>query len=196
METGKAAVSSTVCRIFCDVNPGLLWPQVNGKITLQQSLTTINPTKIQFIVHSKSNKNDEFWLINEERFRKQISRKLPQSLSLTDDGSSLTIEVHIDNEDAKLGLDTNEHYQIRALKGHNENISANITAETIFGARHALETISQLIVFDAVRKELQMVNSFEIDDKPAYSHRGFLLDTVRNYYPVEAIKRTIGKLTF
>ena len=67
-----------------------------------------------------------------------------------------------------------------------------ITSESIFGARHALETISQLIIFDNVRRELQIVADFYIDDRPAFPHRGLTLDTVRNYFNIDAIKRTIG----
>lgn len=159
-------------------------------------MTSINRNDIQFNIRGKSDKNEQFWQINQERFREQISRKVPQSFSLKDSGSQLMIAVDFKNDDAKLGLDTNEHYHIRAHKEENGTIVVNITAETIFGARHAFETISQLIVFDDVRGELQIVDDFEIDDKPAYPHRGFLLDTVRNYYPVKDIKRTIGKLKY
>lgn len=185
-----------MCRLFCDENPGTLWPRVNGRITLEQSLSALNPNTIQFNIHGKSAKNDEFWQINQERLRGQISRKLPHSSRSTDTGSQLLIVVNVEDEAAKLGLDTNEHYQIQTCKEENGNIVANISAETIFGARHAFETISQLIIFDDVRGELQIVDNFEVDDKPAYQHRGFLLDTVRNYYPVEAIKRTIGMFLF
>lgn len=185
-------MSLAVCRIFCDKNPGLLWPQVNGKIALKQSLTAIDPAKIQFTIQSKSDTNDQFWRINEDRLREQISRKVPHSTCRKDVGNPLKIIVNVENDDGKLGLDTNEHYQIKTTKGENGDIVANITAETIFGGRHAFETISQLIIFDSVQEELQIVDDFEIDDKPAYPHRGFLLDTVRNYYPGEAIKRTIG----
>lgn len=41
----------------------------------------------------------------------------------------------------------------------------------------------------------QIVGEFEIRDRPAFTHRGFLLDTARNYFSVESIKRTIGKLS-
>lgn len=186
----------TVCRLFCDENPGTLWPRVNGKITLEQSLTSINPNSIQFNIRDRSDKNEQFWQLNQERFREQISRKVLQSSSLKDSGSQLMIAVDFGNDQAKLGLDTNEHYHIRTRKEENEAIVVNITAENIFGVRHAFETISQLIVFDDVHGEVQIVDNFEVDDKPAYPHRGFLLDTVRNYYPIDDIKRTIGKLVY
>lgn len=186
-------MSLAVCRLFCDENPGTLWPRVNGEIKMEESLTSLNPNDIEFDIHSKSDKNTQFWRSNEDRLREQIVRKVPKSIKLSDNGSKLVIAVDVENEDAKLGLDTNEHYRIRACKADNGVIVANITAETIFGARHAFETISQLIIFDDVQRDVKIVDNFEVDDKPAYPHRGFLLDTVRNYYPVEAIERTIGK---
>ncbi|XP_031637657.1 chitooligosaccharidolytic beta-N-acetylglucosaminidase-like [Contarinia nasturtii] len=103
----------------------------------------------------------------------------------------MVIGINVENTDGKLNLHTNEHYQIQAHKEANGVVVANITAETIFGARHALETMSQLIVFDSDSDGLFIVDEFQIDDQPAFPHRGFLLDTVRNYFPLDSIKRTI-----
>lgn len=191
MEPGKTAVSLAECRLFCDVNPGTLWPRVNGKITLGQSVVRINPSAIHFNVQQETDQIAQFWKINEDRFREQISRKFSKPLG--DSGAQLNIVIDVENKDGVLNFNTNEHYSIQAGSG-NGMITANIKAETIFGARHALETISQLIIFDDLNNELLIVDTFQVDDKPTYPHRGFLLDTVRNYFPIEAIKRTIGRV--
>lgn len=67
-----------------------------------------------------------------------------------------------------------------------------ITANNFYGARHGLETLSQLIVYDDIRNEILVVGSIEISDAPKFPYRGLLLDTSRNYFSVEAIKRTIN----
>jgi len=66
-----------------------------------------------------------------------------------------------------------------------------VTAETYFGARHGLETLSQLIDYDQDTDAFQIVSHVQITDEPAYPYRGILLDTSRNFISVEAIKRTL-----
>lgn len=185
-------MSLPVCRIFCGDEPGTLWPKVNGKADLRSKMARLSPVEIQFNLVNQSKRNEGFWTLNEQRLREQILSKAPHSVKLADDGSHLMIMIDVEDEEAKLGMGTNEHYHIQGYTNTGVMI-IKIKAETIFGARHALETVSQLIVFDDIRRELQIVAEFEIDDKPAYSHRGFLLDTSRNYFNVESIKRTIGK---
>lgn len=189
----KTAISLPVCQIFCGEQPGTVWPLVNGNFELRSKMARLSPAEIQFNVRNQTKKHESFWSSVEQRFREQILAKVPKSVKLPDDGSHLMIMTEIVDINAKLGLSTNEHYHIQGYENTGVVI-VKIKAETIFGARHALETISQLIVFDDIRKELQMVGEFEIDDKPAYPHRGFLLDTARNYFSIDSIKRTIGEL--
>lgn len=187
----KTAISLPVCRIFCGDQPGTLWPQVNGKVKLGTKMARFIPTEVRFNLFNQTKRNEAFWQANEQRFREQVLSKVPHSVKLNKDGSQLMITINVANEEARLGLDNNERYHIQAYENTGVVI-VKISADTIFGARHALETVSQLIVYDNIRKELQVVAEFEIDDEPAFPHRGFLLDTARNYFTVESIKRTIG----
>lgn len=68
---------------------------------------------------------------------------------------------------------------------------AVIQGETFFGVRNGLETLAQLIVYDNVTNGLVMPNHSKIIDRPKYPYRGILLDTSRNYFSVNSIKRTI-----
>lgn len=182
-----------VCRIYCGDIPGTLWPKPNGLIKMHTLMARLSPNRMEFNILTKSDANKEFWTANEQRFTQQITAKVPKRVSLTDEGSRLKIMIQVENLDVKLNHETNEHYHIEAYENTGV-VLVKIQAETIFGARHALETLLQLIVFDDIRNELQMVGEFEIDDKPVFKHRGVLLDTSRNYFSVESIKRTIGKL--
>lgn len=187
----KTAISLPVCRLYCGDHPGTLWPRVNGKVELRNKMTRLSPIGIQFNIFNQTKANEGFWQLNEQRLRDQILVKVPHSVKLKDEGSQLMVTINVSNEDAKLGLDTNERYHVQAYENTGVVI-IKIKAETIFGARHALETVSQLIVYDNIRKELLVVGEFEIEDGPVFPHRGFLLDTARNYFSVESIKRTIG----
>lgn len=79
---------------------------------------------------------------------------MPKSIKLID-GKHLIVNIVSQKLDDILTLQTDESYKIKASEVDNE-IVININASTIFGARHALETLSQLIVFDDIRSELQV----------------------------------------
>lgn len=72
-----------------------------------------------------------------------------------------------------------------------ELVTAVITAKNFYGARNGLETLSQLIVYDEIRNEIAIIAFAKITDEPKFKHRGIMLDTVRNFYSIESIKRTI-----
>jgi hexosaminidase len=87
-------------------------------------------------------------------------------------------------------LDTDESYKLTTnfVKDFGEVV---ITAKSFYGARHGLETLSQLIVYDEIRNEYEMVQKLEVNDEPRYKYRGVLLDTSRNFFSIDSIKRTI-----
>lgn len=156
-------------------------------------MARLSPIEIQFNALNGTKNNDIFWKSNEQRFREQLLAKIPSYAKVDyHEGSRLLIMINVQTDDISLNQQTKEHYHIEAYENTGV-IIAKIRAETIFGARHALETISQLVVFDDIREEIQIVSDFQIDDRPVFAHRGFLLDTARNYFTVESIKRTIGR---
>ena len=74
---------------------------------------------------------------------------------------------------------------------YSEPIHLIFSAPTYFGARHGLETLSQLITFDvenSLEEDLHISSLVSIKDEPVYPYRGLLLDTSRNYYSIESIK--------
>lgn len=81
-------------------------------------------------------------------------------------------------------------------------VAVEISAETVYGARHALETLSQLIAsYQLLSKQeksdkygLVMVGAARIKDHPVYPHRGLLLDTARNFLTLESIKRQLDAM--
>ena len=53
-------------------------------------------------------------------------------------------------------------------------------AETYFGARHALETLFQLVFYDSLSLSFLLSCDVAISDGPFYRHRGVMLDTARS----------------
>lgn len=103
------------------------------------------------------------------------------------DGPKLIIKITITTSSLNHQWDTSEHYSLEVVT--TDNVIANIKAENYYGARHGLETLSQL--FSSHDNVLLMVKNAYIDDKPIYSHRGLLLDTARNYLAIDVIKKQI-----
>lgn len=76
--------------------------------------------------------------------------------------------------------------------------TVKITAPTVYGARHGMETLRQLMTTyksDSSSKTLVIAEEVKIIDEPIYTHRGFMLDTSRNYFPLTSIKRTIDAMS-
>lgn len=90
-------------------------------------------------------------------------------------------------------LDTDESYTL--VISQSQIIS--ITSKTIYGALHALESWSQLIVFNAETGIYEIHGCpIQVIDAPRYPHRGLLLDTSRHFQPIVAIRRTIDALSY
>lgn len=51
-------------------------------------------------------------------------------------------------------------------------MDVKLAANNFFGARHGLETLAQLIVFDDLHKVYKMIEEAEIKDSPYFTHRG------------------------
>jgi hexosaminidase len=72
-----------------------------------------------------------------------------------------------------------------------------ITAATIYGAMHGMETFSQLVLFDFDQAQHTLALApWAISDSPRYPHRGLMIDTSRHWQPPAAIKRIIDSLTY
>ncbi|RUO96283.1 Chitobiase/beta-hexosaminidase domain 2-like protein, partial [Jimgerdemannia flammicorona] len=105
---------------------------------------------------------------------------------------SLTVTVA--DPHAKLALGVDESYSLNILANGN---AGSIQAKTVWGALRALETFSQLVQGHVDKKGLFVARApVTIEDAPVYSHRGLMLDTSRNYYPVEDILRTIDAMAY
>ena len=75
--------------------------------------------------------------------------------------------------------DTDESYSLAfALDGR----SASIAAATVFGARHALETLSQLVDADRLTGEY-VVDALNVTEAPRFPYRGLLVDAARHWLP-------------
>ena len=79
---------------------------------------------------------------------------------------------------------TNESYKLEVeMKedGTEPYIAIDISAPTYFGARHALESLSQSWGTDDLNKKFILLDGLKISDEPHFPHRGVLVDSSRNF---------------
>lgn len=152
----------------------------------------IDLSNIKFHVPGTA-KGDKLWKATEKRWMDVLKAKIPSRRVVKKGGYQFTVVINApESGDApRLTLDTDESYVLNI--GSGDEVIANITANSFFGARHGLETLNQLVVYDDIRREVQVAANASISDAPVYKWRGLLLDTSRNYFSVKSIKRTLGK---
>ncbi|XP_052754679.1 chitooligosaccharidolytic beta-N-acetylglucosaminidase [Galleria mellonella] len=192
-DSSDPALSLEACKMFCN-EYGLLWPRPTGDIDLGNFLSKINMDHIKINTLSRG-ATDDLMEAATKRFQKQISLAAPKGATLKLTGKS--VSINLINEQPNLrefSLDMDEGYDLRIAAAAKDQINATVTARTFFGLRHGLETLSQLFVYDDLRDHMLLVRDVNISDKPVYPYRGILLDTARNYYSVDSIKRTIDAM--
>lgn len=74
--------------------------------------------------------------------------------------------------------------------------SAVLSATTVWGALHGLETFSQLVRRRSGSARRFIPHNVLINDAPNFPHRGIILDTSRNFYPVAEILRTVQAMAY
>lgn len=104
---------------------------------------------------------------------------------------NLFITVNVSSTDSTLDANTDEQYEI-ILVSVNDRVEAWVSSVTVYGARHGLETLLQLTgEIPGKNNERMIISSAYIRDRPVYKHRGLLLDTARNYFPLSHIRLTL-----
>lgn len=90
-------------------------------------------------------------------------------------------------------LETDESYTLEVMP-KEKILEARITARSYFGARHGLETLGQMIWWDETAGRegaLRVLSRASVEDKPVFPYRGLLVDTGRQFFPVERLKKVI-----
>lgn len=101
------------------------------------------------------------------------------------------LEVRVKQSNVELGLGVNESYTLTVPTTGVVQISA----ETVFGAYHGLETFSQLVAFDFDDQTYAVHGApWKIEDAPRFPHREVLIDTSRHFLPVPAITSLIDSM--
>ncbi|CAG8619881.1 5285_t:CDS:2, partial [Ambispora leptoticha] len=101
-----------------------------------------------------------------------------------------SVNVNVSNPTAELQHGVDESYTLEVKED-----ALIITSPTVWGALHAFNTLTQIVISDG-KDGLIIERTVLIKDSPLYPHRGLLLDTARHFYPVKDILRTIEALAW
>lgn len=146
------SVSLSVCRMFCGPQVGTLWPYPTGPVKVGNSLYHFDVNKMVFGPIAPA-KLQGLWTEVQERFRQQVIKKVPKHYTLKAEGKKVSFEFAVQSDDVYYTMATDESYKL-AVSEVRDGVHVVISAPTFFGARHALETLAQLIVFDDIRSEM------------------------------------------
>ncbi|CAG9838785.1 unnamed protein product, partial [Diabrotica balteata] len=181
-------VSLELCRLVCSKYLNI-WPQPTGTVHSTQETSFINSKNIVFYFNGPVNTMDhlnKFTHYFEDKLKKE------EPFSCEDDAYDLKVYLTPINDNLNLDLHTDESYTIK-MDNKGTDLYANITAPTVFGIRHGIETLLQLLIpiNEDGTKCLVTLNNLELTDKPKFHHRGLLIDTARNYLSINSIKKQL-----
>ncbi|GAA6022189.1 hypothetical protein JCM10207_003937 [Rhodosporidiobolus poonsookiae] len=123
-------------------------------------------------------------------------------LSLSDSSSPRDRILSISDEINKPYDELDEAYSLQVPAGSDGSgagsgkLQATLTANTTLGLARGLQTFTQLVYkLPGEHGELYIPEApISIEDSPAFPHRGFMLDTSRNFFPVKDILRTLDAM--
>jgi hexosaminidase len=141
---------------------------------------------------------DAYARTNNLIFNHAVDEAVASKLSAT-----YAVEVTVeDSSEAHPQLDTDESYtlDIPAASASTASALANpikITAKTVYGALYALQSLSQLVVYDFDSDSYLVPSTpMQVIDAPRYPHRGMLLDTSRHYQPMSFLQLAVDSLSY
>ncbi|KDO18099.1 hypothetical protein SPRG_16539 [Saprolegnia parasitica CBS 223.65] len=182
------ALGLRMCEMTCGA--GSLWPYPST-ISLGSAVQAINLNRVSVQINGAESASRLTGAIG-KAFTDAVLAKGRTAGASTESfgrGEGLVITATIASSTEALSTETDESYELSI-----DGPKVKINAATVYGYRHALTTLNQLIDYDDISDSVKIVNKVSIQDKPAYSHRGIVLDTARNYYSIESLRRLIDTM--
>lgn len=134
--------SQNECRLSCAMF-GALWPHPTGNISISHNRVIFNPFVIRANIVSNSNETNKFIGDINKLFLINIAKECINNCSV-ENSPQVFLKLSVYSKSLELNWNTNESYTLR-LRASDKTIFIDIKSETVFGARHGLETLSNLI---------------------------------------------------
>ncbi|CAG8650212.1 11291_t:CDS:2 [Ambispora leptoticha] len=170
---------------------------ISSDFSLKQTPETgsLLNTKTKKILESAKKRLLKFITFENYTTSPNVNPIVPKSIDKSNLLRVLIISVTTDISELELGVDESYELTIPESQIDNDPITAHLKAKTIFGVLHGLNTFSQLYYYKNSKLLLPFA-PHHIKDFPRFSHRGLLLDTARNYFPVKDILKTLDVMSW
>lgn len=207
------------CKMTCG-SKGTLWPLPTGEVKLSQDLEHFLPQEFRLVSVIASNDevskmvNQFFDVFKEYLYMNHPDYEGGYKTPFTDTPFTslkpVNLIVSVSSPDLSFTTQTDESYTVEIKKGKqagetrtkgngnqgNDMVEIEIKANTYYGARLGLETLSQMITYDDLSDTLQIYSGATVNDKPVFRHRGLLIDTSRNFISKKVIKNIITGMSY
>jgi len=208
VEPGETPLPLGVCKLNCAAG-GALWPLPTGKVEIGSGFVNFYPQNIEFAPFQAEDPQIQDLLQNgSDIFRSYLPKmhpdysseggwEFPVDSSNPAVGNKLVINLAVVWKNRVIKIGNDESYTLAFVTSEDKKtVSVTILANTYFGARHGLETLSQLIAFNEDTGTLTIVEQATINDNPFFTYRGILMDTARNFISIPKLKRLIDGLSY
>ncbi|KAL0810315.1 hypothetical protein ABMA28_010472 [Loxostege sticticalis] len=186
------------CTLLC-LGPQL-WPYPIGYTHFSKKLVALATNKLEYKFQSVPSETVHQYLA--EAFKlfigdlARLERIDLRSKNETEDFAvkKMYIQIDVDTDpDPRLRLNTEESYTVK-IESQTNQVMITIASASFCGVRHGLETLSQMILLDQSTGFLITLTSALVKDAPSYKYRGLMIDTARNYIPMQDLMRTIDAM--
>ncbi|XP_045501679.1 probable beta-hexosaminidase fdl [Colias croceus] len=182
------------CNMLC--GSMMLWPQPTGRVSLSATAVPVRADLFHLQIISFPSRSVREHVREAFEIFRDVLRRLENQTRAYEDWRAVSVRVAINESgslDPRLRLNTDESYRfkLRPKNGTKRSLIIDIFSNSFCGTRHAFETISQLIWLDKYAGSLVMLEAASVDDAPRFKYRGLMLDTARNFFPLNDVIRTI-----
>jgi len=189
MNDSLPSQSEAACRLQCSPE-NYLWP-LPLMFNIDEKVSIFNPENLVEVVVAPTKVKD----LVSDALAWQVE-KLVNKRKVEYSHVRTNLMIVIKSDVTKPNLEVDEEYSLEIRDGGKNNLEVEIRADTYFGARHGIETMFQLAQYDLFSRSFLISSSVKISDKPYYPHRGVMLDTARNFIPVDRIKTMIDSMSY
>jgi len=185
---GTSGLAHGVCLTTCGT--GNLWPYPSGEVSISSEFS---PVRVS--LSTPFNFPDDLDL---SEFRSNFLQSVGYLGKPLDaqNQKSVSVSIIVDDTSVLLPSTSNDESYDLKVSTVNDVVEITIHGQTKFGARHGLETLSQLITLDYFTGSLVIPNTVSIVDKPTFPYRGVMVDVSRNFISIDKLKETVRAMGY